>query len=72
MSPEEDLVVMDMMESPIEKPKKGQKKFFSGKQGKHTLKTQVDETLPTQIKGSNDGNRSIIRGKSLSDKAQMA
>jgi hypothetical protein len=36
-----DLVVMDVMESPIERPKKGQKKFFSGKQGEHTLKTQV-------------------------------
>jgi hypothetical protein len=30
---------MDVMESPIEKPTRGQKKFFSGKQGKHTLKT---------------------------------
>ncbi len=41
MSSQEDLVVMDVMESPIERPKKGQKKFFSGKQGEHTLKTQV-------------------------------
>ena len=41
MSSEEDLVVMDVMESPIERPKKGEKKFFSGKQGEHTLKTQV-------------------------------
>jgi hypothetical protein len=41
MSSEEDLVVMDVMESPIERPRKGQKKFFSGKQGEHTLKTQV-------------------------------
>ncbi|MCL6755532.1 IS5 family transposase [Nostoc sp. CCCryo 231-06] len=41
MSSEEDLVVMDVTESPIEKPKKGQKRFFSGKQGEHTLKTQV-------------------------------
>jgi hypothetical protein len=41
MSSEEDLVVMDVMESPIEKPKIGQKRFFSGKQGEHTLKTQV-------------------------------
>ncbi len=36
-----DLVVMDVTESPIERPKKGQKKFFSGKQREHTLKTQV-------------------------------
>lgn len=36
-----EVVVMDVMESPIEKPLKGQKMFFSGKQGEHTLKTQV-------------------------------
>ena len=41
MSSEEDLVVMDVMESPIERPKIRQKRFFSGKQGEHTLKTQV-------------------------------
>ncbi len=41
MSSQEDLVVMDVMESPIERPSKGQKKFYSGKQGEHTLKTQV-------------------------------
>lgn len=41
VSPHSDLVVMDVMESPIEKPQKRQKRFFSGKQGKHTLKTQV-------------------------------
>ncbi len=46
---EDNLIVMDvlkdtashMMESPIEKPKKHQKEFYSGKQGEHTLKTQV-------------------------------
>jgi transposase len=32
---------MDVTESPIEKPQKGQKRYFSGKQGEHTLKTQV-------------------------------
>ncbi len=41
MSPHSNLIVMDVMESPIERPQKGQKKFFSGKQGEHTLKTQV-------------------------------
>ena len=41
MSSQSDLVVMDVMESPIERPSKGQKKFFSGFQGEHTLKTQV-------------------------------
>ncbi len=30
-------VVMDVTARPIERPKKGQKKFFSGKQGEHTL-----------------------------------
>ena len=38
---EEKVVVMDVMESPIERPQKGQKAFFSGKQKEHTLKTQV-------------------------------
>ena len=41
MSSQSDVVVMDVMESPIEKPTRGQKKFFSGKQGEHTLKTQI-------------------------------
>jgi hypothetical protein len=41
MSSQEDLVMMDVMESQIEKPTKGQKKIFSVKQGEHTLKTQV-------------------------------
>ena len=38
---DEKLVLMDVMESPIERPKKHQKRFYSGKQGEHTLKTQV-------------------------------
>ena len=37
----EDLILMDVMESPIERPTKHQKRFYSGKQGEHTLKTQV-------------------------------
>ncbi len=37
----EQLILMDVMESPIERPKKHQKSFYSGKQGEHTLKTQV-------------------------------
>ena len=32
---------MDVMESPIERPKKHQKRFYSGKQKEHTLKTQL-------------------------------
>lgn len=38
---DEDLILMDVMESPIERPTKQQKIFYSGKQKKHTLKTQV-------------------------------
>ncbi len=38
---DEKLIFMDVMESPIERPKKHQKRFYSGKQGEHTLKTQV-------------------------------
>jgi len=37
----EELVIMDVMESPIERPKKRQKQFYSGKQKEHTLKTQL-------------------------------
>ena len=40
-SSEEELVVMDVMESQIERPKKRQKQFYSGKQKEHTLKTQL-------------------------------
>ena len=36
-----DLIVMDVMESPIERPTKHQKIFYSGKQKEHTLKTQL-------------------------------
>ena len=38
---DEELVVMDVMESKIERPKKRQKQFYSGKQKEHTLKTQL-------------------------------
>lgn len=38
---DEELVVMDVMESQIERPKKRQKQFYSGKQKEHTLKTQL-------------------------------
>lgn len=33
--------LVDVTESPIERPKKKQKKYYSGKKKKHTLKTQV-------------------------------
>ncbi len=38
---DEKLILMDVMESPIERPKKHQKRFYSGKQKEHTLKTQL-------------------------------
>ena len=38
---DEDLVIMDVMESPIERPLQHQKSFYSGKHKQHTLKTQV-------------------------------
>ncbi len=44
---EEKVVVMDVTESPIEKPKQSQKSFYSGKQGEHTLKTQLMIDLKT-------------------------
>ncbi|MDZ8259883.1 IS5 family transposase [Nostoc sp. ChiQUE01b] len=36
-----EVVVVDVTESPIERPKKKQKKFYSGKKKQHTLKSQV-------------------------------
>ena len=36
-----DVVVIDVSESPIERPKKNQKKYYSGKKKRHTVKTQV-------------------------------
>ena len=36
-----DAIVIDVTESPIERPKKTQKRFFSGKKKRHTLKSQV-------------------------------
>ncbi len=42
------VLVIDVMESPIERPSKGQKGFYSGKSKKHTLKTQVIIELKTR------------------------
>ncbi len=38
---DEKLILMAVMESPIERPKQHQKTFYSGNQGEHTLKMQV-------------------------------
>lgn len=35
------VVVMDVTETPIERPKRRQKRFYSGKKKRHTLKTQL-------------------------------
>lgn len=40
-------VVMDVTESPIERPQSGQKHFYSGKQKRHTLKSQFVIDLDT-------------------------
>jgi IS5 family transposase len=36
-----EVVVVDVTETPIERPKKKQKNFYSGKKKKHTLKSQI-------------------------------
>lgn len=36
-----EIIVMDVTETPIERPKQRQKWFYSGKKKRHTLKTQV-------------------------------
>lgn len=38
---EGDIVVVDATESPINRPKKGQKEYYSGKKKHHTIKTQI-------------------------------
>jgi hypothetical protein len=48
LSDPETILVIDVMESPVERPKKGQKGFYSGKQKEHTLKTQVIIELKTK------------------------
>lgn len=36
-----EVIVMDVTETPIERPKRRQKRFYSGKKKQHTLKTQL-------------------------------
>ena len=48
LSDPEMVLIMDVMESPIERPINGQKGFYSGKHKKHTLKTQVIIELKTK------------------------
>ena len=42
-----DTIVVDVTESPIERPKRGQKRFYSGKQKRHTFKSQLVIDLST-------------------------
>lgn len=44
----EDLIV-DATEQPIERPKKGQKPYYSGKKKRHTLKTEIRTNLKGRI-----------------------
>lgn len=39
--PDIKVAVIDVTETPIERPKKGQRQFYSGKKKQHTLKTQL-------------------------------
>jgi len=43
-----ELVVIDATETPIQRPKKRQKRFYSGKKKRHTLKTQLVVDPKTQ------------------------
>lgn len=41
--------LVDATEQPIERPKKGQKPYYSGKKKRHTLKTEIRTTLKGRI-----------------------
>jgi hypothetical protein len=63
-------VVMDVTETPIERPKQGQKRFYSGKKKRHTLKSQLVIDLETreicciaQAKGRNHDYRLFVNSK---------
>jgi hypothetical protein len=43
---EVESLIVDATEQAIERPKKGQKAFYSGKKKRHTLKTEIRITLP--------------------------
>lgn len=44
-------IIVDCTEQPIQRPKKGQKKYYSGKKKRHTLKTEIRITGEGKIKG---------------------
>jgi len=40
-SEEIEIILVDVTESPVERPKRGQKRWYSGKKKRHTIKTQI-------------------------------
>ena len=46
---ERQSLIPDATEQPIERPKKGQKPYYSGKKKRHTLKTEIQTTLKGRI-----------------------
>lgn len=44
-----ETIVVDVTESPIERPKRRQKQFYSGKKKRHTLKSQLVVDLHTKV-----------------------
>jgi hypothetical protein len=44
-----DVIIVDVTESPIERPKRKQRKYYSGKKKRHTLKTQIVIDAKTHI-----------------------
>ena len=47
---EAESLLIDATEQPIERPKKGQKHYYSGKKKRHTLKTEIRKTLQGRIR----------------------
>lgn len=53
-------LIMDCTEQPIQRPKKGQKKYYSGKKKRHTIKTEIRiraDGKITQVSPPSPGNR---------------
>jgi IS5 family transposase len=46
---EAESLILDVTEQPIERPKKGQKAYYSGKKKRHTIKTEVRITANKRI-----------------------
>ena len=40
-SEDAEYLILDATEQPIQRPKKGQKKYYSGKKKRHTIKTNM-------------------------------